>query len=244
MIHLDYYGQMLEAVSAELKAFDLEQQQLESMARVGATLLAGQEQINLTAIRDVRGVARHHIADSLVLWKLKREWLANANCVDIGTGGGFPLLPLATIEPASNWIGIESVGKKVRHLEECVKVLDLANTTLINARAEDTARGNLRDSTDIVVARAVGPLIALAEVGLPHLKVGGRLVLYKTEQTLPELEEAVSVLEQLGASKPAEVLRYRLDDDQQDRTLIVITKTGKTPEMFPRAAGVPFKKPL
>lgn len=162
---------------------------------------------------------------------------------DVGSGAGFPLLPLALATPRCRWTAVESIAKKARFIQETAQALGLTNTKVLAERAEDVGRGEFRESFDLVTARAVGSVAALCEVCVPLLRLGGVLLLYKTEGAVEETEGLKSVIELLGARADASY-RYRLPGDEQDRVILRIQKVGVTPQKYPRAAGVPFKKPL
>jgi 16S rRNA (guanine527-N7)-methyltransferase len=199
--------------------------------------------MNLTAITDAAEIERLHFQDSLAGPDACPELRAACAAADVGSGAGFPLLPLAILTPGCRWIALESVAKKARFIEETAQALGLTNVEARALRAEDAARTELRESLDVVTARAVGPVASLCEVGLPLLRVGGMLLLYKTEAVLVEAAGLSQSIQTLGG-EAEEPYRYRLAGDEQDRVILRIRKIAITPEKYPRAAGVPFKKPL
>jgi len=206
-------------------------------------LLQGQKRTNLTAITDPAAVARLHFADSISTLEMGTVVSEARVAADVGSGAGFPLLPLAMLMPECTWTAIESVGKKVRFITETAQELNLRNVRAEHMRAEEAGRGALREAFDLVTARAVGPVVSLCEVGLPLLKLGGSLILMKTESVISELEAAEGAIRKLGG-QVGEHHRYRLDRDDQDRLLLQILKKEPTPPEYPRLPGVPFKKPL
>lgn len=215
-----------------------------TMARYLALLDEANRTTNLTAIRDVHGMVMLHAADSLAALDAAPEAMrAAGRAADIGPGGGFPVAPLALAMPHCQWTAIESVAKKCRFIETACRGAGIANVAVCCSRGEDAARGNARESFDIVTARAVGPVAALCETGLPLLKTGGLLLLYKTEQAQQELLDAAPAIALLGGeARPS--YHYTLPGDQQQRAIMMVMKRHPTPAQYPRAAGIPFKRPL
>lgn len=203
------------------------------------------QQINLTAIRDLDAMRIQHGEDSLALVRLDPETLFRAkSLVDIGTGAGFPLLPLALVRPDLPGHGVDSVAKKLRFIEDATKELGLAKIQVHGTRAETLGTDpHHRESHDLVTSRAVGPVASLLEVGLPLLQKGGILVLYKTEPAVAELDALQSVVRLLGGEILPH-LSYQLPGDRLDRVLLRIRKVSPTPNKFPRSVGTPFHKPL
>jgi len=209
---------------------------------------SGQNHLNLTAIREPLAMVRYHLADSLALDQVLSEGFSGVEggrmrCVDVGTGGGFPLLPMAIARPDCEWIGVESVAKKAAFVERTAAALGLQNVSLIPQRAEDAARTELRGTADVATARAVGPIASLAEVCAPFLKTGGVLYLFKTEASRQEWQQCESVLQRFGL-QPAGEFSYQLSGDEQNRLILKARKVEETPDEFPRRAGVPFKRPM
>ena len=215
----------------------------EAFVRLGCLLLEANREVNLTAIATASGVALLHFADSLAALRAEPGIAGNRGAADIGSGAGFPVLPLAIACPAARWTAIESVAKKCRFIERAARELGVTNVRVECARAEDAGRGQLRAAFDYATARAVGPVASLCEVGMPLLKRGGVLLLYKTESALAEMEAARNAIAHLGG-EPREPHRYRLAGDTQDRLILRIEKLGDTPAKYPRTAGTPFKQPL
>jgi 16S rRNA (guanine527-N7)-methyltransferase len=235
------------AMTAEPLLAALCNEQKAAMGRLVMLVDELQQSLNLTAIRDRVAMVRYHLADSLALLpaleSLGLEPKSFELNVDVGTGGGFPLLPMAIALPGAHWIGVESVQKKAVAVQKMAQELELRNVELLAQRAEDVARRELRGTVDMVTARAVGPAASLLEVGVPLLRVGGRIFLFKTELARAEWEGMTDVLERLGARRAGEY-KYRLEGDEQERVIFVAEKLRETPAEFPRRAGVPFKKPL
>ncbi len=198
---------------------------------------------NLTAIRDVPGVITKHFADSLTVAPHIPEGLT---VIDVGTGGGFPTLPLAVARPDLRITAIDSTAKKITHVQNTAHLFGLDNVTAIAGRAEDMAQTKMRESFDIATARAVSELRILCEITLPFVKVGGMLLAMKGASGDKELSDAKAAIAKLGATL-ANVHKFTLkdaDENQEERCIIVIRKTSPTPNNFPRQYAQILKKPL
>jgi 16S rRNA (guanine527-N7)-methyltransferase len=196
-------------------------------------LLAWTGAINLTAIRDPAAVAREHVLDSLTALDLLRIRGID-EFVDLGSGGGYPGLPLALALPARRALLVESVGKKARFLETVVAALDAQDmVTVVTARAEALAADRRqRERWPAVVARAVAPLADLVELALPLLRIGGVLVAWKRLPLAGELQRSRPALAALGGG-PLEVVPA-LVAGLEDHALVVATKIRATPPGYPR----------
>ncbi len=238
--------EILDAITEEPLLKDLPEETRSRLAELVEQVTAGQERLNLTAIRDPLAMVRYHLADSLALLRAFDNFPPppeSRNAIDIGTGGGFPLLPMALTTPHLKWVGVDSVRKKTLFVQETAGTLNLENVEVIADRAENLGRGELRESADIVTARAVGAAAALLEVGIPMLRVGGKLFLFKTDAVRSEWENCSGVLELLGARDEG-TFSYRLEGDDQERLIFIAEKIAHSPEQYPRREGVPFRKPL
>ncbi|MDR2771327.1 MAG: 16S rRNA (guanine(527)-N(7))-methyltransferase RsmG [Clostridiales Family XIII bacterium] len=215
-------------------------------ARFGAYMeivLRRNKQVNLTAITDREQFVVKHFADS-VLCAGFPEMSAARRIVDVGTGAGFPGIPLAIILPERGFTLIDSLGKRVRVLEEIVARLGLQNVRLLCGRAEDLARAaSLRGAFDLCVSRAVARLPVLAEYCLPFLAVGGRLFAYKGAEVSDELAEAQRALSVLGG-RVQTVREVSLEAYGLRRSIAIVEKTEETPPKYPRRAGAPARRPL
>ena len=199
--------------------------------------------INLTAIVDAKDFAVKHVIDSLTVWDEKKFADVN-NFVDVGTGAGFPAIPLKIFQPQLEVTLIDSLTKRVDFLKKVVTALELDNVTCLHGRAEDFARAeNLRGKFDLVTARAVARLNILAEYCLPFLKIGGTFAALKGKVFREEIAEAERAIKILGGGNitVAEKILPNLPDI---RAVIYIEKKFSTPKKFPRKAGTPTKNPL
>lgn len=195
---------------------------------------------NLTAVTDEKGVKYKHFFDSIYGEKLI---LNGADVVEIGSGGGFPSIPLKIVRDDLSFTLIESTGKKCRFLESVVDNLALKCVKVVNIRAEEGAHNFLyREKFDVAVARAVAQLNVLCEYCLPFVKVGGSFIAYKGD-CADEIKEAENAIEKLGG-KLEEVIPYSLPEDYGKRTLVVIKKIKPTPPLYPRGQGKERKQPL
>ena len=199
--------------------------------------------LNLTAIKDEDGVILKHLVDSSACVPYIPK---NASLCDIGCGGGFPTLVIGVLRGDVSILGVDSVTKKVNYVSDTASLLGLNNVSVSNARAEEMGQEKkLRESFDVVTARAVGRLNLICELCLPLLKVGGCFLAMKSLSTKEELDEAEKAILLLGG-KVEEVKEYSLTDGQEslERTIIVIRKVKNTPLQYPRNNSQIAKKPL
>jgi 16S rRNA (guanine527-N7)-methyltransferase len=204
------------------------------------------ERINLTSITDRDEVFVKHFEDSLLVTCVE-EWGAlkkGSRVVDVGTGAGFPGLPLAIAQPAVDFVLCDALGKRVQFLEAVKTELGLKNVKVIHGRAEDLARqASFRNQFDAVVSRAVARLNVLAEITMPFARVQGHVFAYKGPSVSEELEDGKRAVEQLGG-RVKRIDRMSLPHGQGDRALVVLEQTQITPKTFPRKSGTPQRKPL
>lgn len=198
---------------------------------------------NLTAIRDVPGVITKHFADSLTIASHIPE---NARLIDVGTGGGFPTLPLAVARPDLSITAIDSTAKKIAHVQNTAEKFGLTGVTAIAGRAEALAQTHMRESFDVATARAVSELRILCEITLPFVKVGGSLIAMKGASGPKELQDAEKAIRTLGGTLYSQHHLALIDENgrQEERYLFIIQKTAHTPNNFPRQYAQILKKPL
>lgn len=198
---------------------------------------------NLTAIRDVPGVITKHFADSLTI---APHIQANATIIDVGTGGGFPTLPLAVARPDLKITAIDSTAKKITHVQSTAHLFGLDNVSAMTGRAEELAQTKMRESFDYATARAVSELRILCEITLPFVKVGGYLIAMKGSSGQKELEDAKNAIQKLGGVLESEKHLALIDenDNSEERYLFLIKKVAHTPQNFPRQYSQILKKPL
>ena len=197
---------------------------------------------NLTTITEPDQVIVKHFLDSLSIVPVLRQ-SPTATLIDIGSGAGFPGLPLKVALPGLKVTLLDSTGKKVEFLKHLITELNLDGATALHARAEELAHDPAyREKYDVAVARAVAELTTLLEYALPFVRVGGVFVAQKGVDIAEELEHAAPALRQLGGRLRGAV-PVQLPG-LEPRHLIVVEKTAQTPARYPRAAGAPRKKPL
>lgn len=203
-------------------------------------LLKGNSLCNLTSILDEKGILYKHFLDSAAG---EFAFPDGANVVEIGSGGGFPSIPLKLIRDDLKFTLIESTGKKCSYLQCVVDSLSLKGVQVLNIRAEEGAHNkNLREMFDIACARAVAQLNTLCEYCMPFVKVGGKFIAYKGDAE-SELQSARSAIKALGG-EIEDVVKYELPEDNGKRTLIIIRKVKSTPSLYPRGQGKERKNPL
>lgn len=201
--------------------------------------------MNLTGITDYEEVLLKHYVDSLVL-NIEEIGHDNDNIslIDVGTGAGFPGLPLKIAHPQLNVVLLDSLNKRVKFLNQVIEDLGLEGIQAIHSRAEDGGRNkNLREQFDISVSRAVANLSTLSEYNLPFVKVGGYFVAYKSGDVDDEVKNAANAVKQLGGLIER-VDKFKLPYSDIERSLVFIKKIKNTPGRYPRKAGLPGKEPI
>ena len=200
--------------------------------------------INLTAVRDRDEALQKHIADSLSC-DFMEEYEAAENVIDIGTGAGFPGVPLAIVSPDKKFTLVDSLNKRLRIIDELTGELGIKNVTTVHGRAEDVGKSKEhREQYDICVSRAVASLDVLCEWCLPLVKNGGYFVAYKGENVSRETEDAASAIKLLGG-KIVEIRKVQTEEESiSGHVLVMIKKVKNTPSKYPRQAGQAKKNPL
>lgn len=201
--------------------------------------------MNLTAITELDQVVTKHFVDSLSLVRLIPEsQLEGVSVLDLGTGAGFPGIPLKIAFPHMKVTLLDSLNKRIKFLGEVIEQLGLEGTKAVHGRAEDLGKtASYREQYDLCVSRAVANLSTLAEYCLPFVKTGGYFVAYKSGEAKKEIEEAENALRILGG-RAEESVDFCLPDSDMYRILVKIKKEKKTPGKYPRKAGLPGKEPL
>lgn len=216
--------------------------QLHAVTRFVELVLETNRSLNLTRIVEADEMAIKNVLDSLA--PLRLSWPSRQKCLDLGTGAGFPGIPLAICQPQWSWILLDSLRKRLRFLDQAAESLGMVNVATLHARAEDVGQAaDHRESYDLVVSRAVASLPVLLELAAPLVKVGGVFLAYKSSDALAELEESSKAL-QLLQMQIEQVFATNLPFSMGERSLLLFRKTGKTPPLYPRRAGLPSKQPL
>ena len=205
-------------------------------------LIEWNEKINLTYITDYKDVVAKHFIDSLSIVN-SIDMNAEYSLIDIGTGAGFPGIPLKIVFPMLDVVLVDSLDKRVKFLNIVIKELGLKNIKAVHARAEEFGHSNYRETFDICVTRAVANLAVISEYCLPLVSVGGYFVAYKSADIKDEIFDSEIAIEELGGAIE-DVDIFTLPDTDIERSLIRIYKDFETPDKYPRRNGVPLKKPI
>lgn len=217
--------------------------QVMSLINYEKELIEWNQKFNLTAIRDTESIRTKHFLDSfscVLAWKASPP----NHLIDIGTGAGFPGLPLKILYPSLKITLVESVGKKAMFCQHIVRVLGLEQVNVVHARAEDLGQDlEHREKYDWAVARAVANLNVLSEYLIPLVKVGGMALAQKGESGPAEAQSAEKAMELLGG-KLKQLIPVNLPGVVEDRYLVVVEKVAATPPKYPRKPGIPMKQPL
>lgn len=238
---------LINKFDIDLKEFDIQlsEVQKKQFIQYYDLLMEWNSFMNLTAITEPEDVLKKHFLDSVSIIKavpnlLELSW----NLIDIGTGAGFPGIPIKIMFPNLNITLLDSLNKRVNFLNEIITKLKLENIVAIHGRAEDYAvPGKLRESFDLSVSRAVANLSTLSEYCLPFVKSGGYFISYKSDKVSDELDNAKKAIRLLGGVYKHQI-EFMLPNSDIYRNLIVIEKEKNTPKEYPRKSGLPSKKPL
>lgn len=221
----------------------LTEKQTEQFLEYYKLLIEWNEVMNLTAITEFEEVLSKHFVDSCALGKAV-SMEGEKRLLDVGTGAGFPGIPLKIVYPELEVVLLDSLNKRVKFLNAVIENLGLTGITAIHGRAEDIAKQKeYREGFDLVVSRAVANLSSLSEYCLPFVKTGGMFVPYKSGSVDTELSEASRAIKVLGGEY-RDTVRFELPGTDIDRTLVVIEKVKETPKKYPRKAGTPSKEPI
>lgn len=211
---------------------------LQTFQKYFESLVSYNEKVNLTAITEKEQVFDKHFLDSILPID---EIKLNAKIVDVGTGAGFPSLPIKIVRPDVDLTMVDSLNKRINFLNEITQELKI-NTTNIHSRAEDFAK-TYREKFDVAVARAVARLNTLLEYLLPLVKVGGIVLAYKGSSFKEEIDEAKNAITVLGGEYE-KTLHFELPNNEGERNIIVIKKIKQTPKQYPRDKNMPKLKPI
>ena len=235
MEQLKKKGEMLE--------ISLSEEQLQQFFTYYEMLVEKNKVMNLTAITEKEEVIDKHFIDSISLNKAM-DVTKPLKILDLGTGAGFPGIPLKIAYPNLELTLLDSLNKRIKFLDEVIEALSLEGIVTIHGRAEDYAKqASYREQFDICVSRAVANLATLSEYCLPYVKEGGCFISYKSGSVEEELEQSKKAIFELGG-KVKEVIAFTLPETDIERTFVVIEKVRKTPKKYPRKAGLPSKEPI
>ena len=236
--HLDIFYAGLEKLNIQLS-----NEQVEQFISYYEILVETNKVMNLTAITNPVEVIEKHFIDSLSLVKaidIDREM----KVIDVGTGAGFPGIPLKICYPQLEITLLDSLNKRINFLNDVINLLKLENIEAVHGRSEEFGRNKkYRESYDLCVSRAVANLSTLSEYCIPFVKVGGKFISYKSGNCSDEVSGAQNAVFKLGG-KITDILEFCIDNTDISRSLIVIDKEKNTTGKYPRKAGTPSKEPL
>ena len=213
--------------------------QIEQFEKYFSMLIQTNKVMNLTAITEEDDVAVKHFLDSALPEKFFPQ---NATVIDIGSGAGFPALPLKIVRPDLKITMVDSLNKRIGFLNDVIEKLNIEGANAVHSRAEDFAKDN-REKFDAAVARAVAPLNTLVEYLLPFVKVGGVCIIYKSSKLAEELKNSQKAIEILG-SKVEKIEKYYIEEKELEREILILKKIKNTPPKYPRDKNKPKLNPI
>lgn len=236
--HLDNFRKDLEALQIVLN-----KEQLCQFMSYYELLVEWNQVMNLTAITDFEEVCKKHFTDSLSLVKAYKI-NAPISVIDVGTGAGFPGIPLKIAFPVIEVILLDSLHKRVDFLKTVIDNLGLKKIEALHGRAEDYAKEKkFREQFDLCVSRAVSNLSTLSEYCIPYVKIGGHFISYKSEKLSEEKKDAEYAISVLGGEIEDQI-SFQIPNSDINRNLLIVRKKKETPVNYPRKAGLPLKKPI
>lgn len=222
---------------------ELSEKQMKQFLQYYEMLVEKNKVMNLTAITEFDEVVEKHFLDSVSLTK-QMDLHQPLKVLDLGTGAGFPGIPLKIVFPELEITLMDSLNKRVLFLQDVISSLQLQDIEAVHGRAEEAARNKkYREGFDLCVSRAVANISTLSEYCLPFVKIGGSFISYKSSTIEDELEDGKKGIAILGG-KVKDVYKFTLPDSELQRSFVVIQKEKKTPKAYPRKAGTPSKDPL
>ena len=237
MERTNFYKKMAE--ESEKIGIKLPDEQLNEFYEYMQLLLEWNEKMNLTAITDPEEVIKKHFVDSITIKKYRKE---ENRLIDVGTGAGFPGIPLKIVDKSIKLTLLDSLNKRINFLNEIIEKLNLKEVNTIHSRAEEYAKNKVRESYDVAVSRAVADLPILLEYLMPYVKLNGICICMKGPKAQEELERSKKAINILGG-KLEKVEKITIDEEME-RNLIIIRKIKDTPNKYPRKAGIPTKNPI
>lgn len=238
-MEFEVFSKELEIVAKQIE-INLTKEQIEKFYNYMNLLLEWNERINLTAIIEPREIILKHFVDSLTIAKYIKD---DEKMIDVGTGAGFPGIPLSIVKENIDIVLLDSLNKRINFLEEVKENLKLEKIMTIHGRAEEFGKNKKeRETYDIATSRAVAPLNILLEYLLPLVKVGGKAICMKGSN-IEEIENAKNALEILGG-QIEKIEEITLPNSDIKRNIIIVKKVKNTPSKYPRKPGTPSKEPI
>ncbi len=234
------FGEKLKQQSKELDIL-LNEEQIKQFYKYMNLLIEWNQKINLTAITEPEEIIQKHFVDSITIEKYLNK---NAEIIDVGTGAGFPGIPLKIIRPDLKITLLDSLNKRVNFLNNVIENLELSSIYSIHARVEEFGKvSQYREKFDVATSRAVANLATLSEYLIPLVKQGGYAISMKGSEVNEEIEQSKKAINILGG-KIEKVDTFKLPQSDITRNIIVIKKEKQTPNKYPRKPGTPTKEPI
>ena len=219
----------------------LSDEQVNKFYKYMSLLIEWNEKINLTAITEPKDIILKHFIDSMTISKYIKD---SDRIIDVGTGAGFPGIPIKIIKEENEIVLLDSLNKRISFLNEVIKELGLNNINCIHSRAEEAGRNkNFREKFDISTSRAVANMSVLSEYLIPFTKMGGKVIFMKGSEIEQELEDSKNAIKLLGG-KINKIDNFYLPNSDMQRNIILIDKIEKTNSKYPRKPGTPTKEPI
>lgn len=232
----EFFNEMQKKLTIKLSV-----EQLEKFYSYMSLLLEWNEKMNLTAITEPNEIILKHFVDSLTILN---EINNNSKVVDVGTGAGFPGIPLSIANESLKITLVDSLNKRLIFLQEVIDKLELKNIEIVHSRAEDFGQNKkYRENFDIATSRAVANLSTLSEYLIPLVKINGKCICMKASDVEEEINQAKNAINVLGGTIE-KIKEFKLPESDIGRTIIVINKQKNTPIKYPRKAGTPSKEPI
>ena len=236
----NYFKQEMNKYLKDLKIV-LNDNQMQAFYSFMNLLIEKNKVMNLTRITDPKEIVLKHFVDSLTISKYIED---SKKVIDIGTGAGFPGIPLKIQNETLDMVLMDSLNKRINFLYEVIQDVKLEGINAIHGRAEEAGQNNIyREKFDIAVSRAVAPLNILLEYMLPFVRTNGICICMKGNITQEEINNSKNALNKLGG-QIKQIEKFSLAKTENNRTIIIVKKTNQTPKIYPRSPGTPSKKPL
>ena len=232
----EFFNEMQKKLTIKLSV-----EQLEKFYSYMSLLLEWNEKMNLTAITEPNEIILKHFVDSLTILN---EINNNSKVVDVGTGAGFPGIPLSIANESLKITLVDSLNKRLIFLQEVIEKLELKNVEIMHSRAEDFGQNKkYRENFDFATSRAVANLSTLSEYLIPLVKINGKCICMKASDVEEEINQAKNAINVLGGTIE-KIEEFKLPESDIGRTIIIINKQKQTPNKYPRKAGTPSKEPI